>query len=146
LHATGSLQDPQIIFESSPPLSEEQIIALLLVGNQESLQAAVPAIIMQNIKSMVFNPEQSEVRSDWLTHLQQIHLVPSFSDQTGRGGLRGALEIDSERWRAKVQKNFSLSEDTRFEIEYLLSDDVSLRGIRDEHRDVGGEVEIRWKF
>ncbi len=76
-----------------------------------------------------------------------IHLVPSFTDQTGRGGLRGAIEIDvNDRWRALIQKNFSLTEDTRFELEYLLSDDISLRGIRDERRDLGGEVEVRWKF
>jgi len=27
-----------------------------------------------------------------------------------------------------------------------LSDDITLRAIRDERRDLGGEVEMRWKF
>ena len=57
------------------------------------------------------------------------------------------MEIDvSERWRALIQKNFSLTEDTKFEVEYLLSDDVSLLGIRNESGDISAEVEMRWKF
>ena len=69
------------------------------------------------------------------------------AEQRWRGGLRGALEIDiNDRWHAMIQKNFSLSEDTRVELEYLLSDDISLCDIRDERRDLGGEVEVRWKF
>jgi len=78
---------------------------------------------------------------------KHIHLVPSFIDQTGRGGLRAAIEIDiNEQWRACIQKNFSLSEDTRFEVDYFLSDDICFKGVRDEHRDVSAEVEMRWKF
>ena len=74
-------------------------------------------------------------------------MVPSFSDQTGRGGLRGAIEIDvNDRWRALIQKNFSLTEDTRLEVEYLVSDEISVRGVANERRDVGAEVEMRWKF
>ena len=76
-----------------------------------------------------------------------INLVPSFIDQSGRGGLRGALEITVEdRWRAVIQKNFSLTEDTKFELEFLFSDDITFRAVRDERRDLGGEVEMRWKF
>jgi len=45
-----------------------------------------------------------------------------------------------------IQKNFSLTEDTKFELEYFFSDDITLRAIRDERRDIGGEVELRWKF
>ena len=82
-----------------------------------------------------------------LKPLQYIHFVPSFGDQSGRGGLRGKIEIDlNDRWRAMIQNNFNLSEDTRFEVEYMLSDDVSLKAGRDEHRDVTAEIEMRWKF
>lgn len=153
LQVTGSLLNHHISLESSPPLSEEQIIALLLAGSAEqSLSIVMPALIMQNLKTLIFDADQSPLKlsnyfKGLLKPLQNIHLVPSFIDQTGRGGLRGAIEIDvNDRLRAMAQKNFSLSEDTRFELEYLLSDDVTIRGIRDERRDVGGEVEMRWKF
>ena len=61
--------------------------------------------------------------------------------------MRGALEIEvNDRLRVVAEQNFSLTEDTSFEVEYAVSDDVTLRGIRNERCDVGGEVEMRWKF
>jgi hypothetical protein len=153
LNATGSLQNHQISLESTPPLTEEQIMALLLIGShEESLNIVMPALIMSNLTSLLFGDVQSRDSLDvsfrrLFKPFDNVHLVPSFTDQTGRGGLRGAIEIDvTDRLHALIQKNFSLSEDTRVEIEYLLSDDVSVRAIRNERRDVGGEVEMRWKF
>ncbi len=153
MHVTGSLQNHHIMLESSPALTEEQIIALLLVGSQkESLSVVMPALVMKSLTTLVFGSDVSPLRLD--DHFQSIlkpfkfiHLVPIFSDQSGRGGLRGAIEIEvSDHWRARIQKNFSLSEDTRFELEYQLSDDISFKGIRDERRDVSSEIEMRWKF
>lgn len=152
LNVTGSLLNPHVTLESNPSLSEEQIVGLLLVGSQgDSLNMAVPAIIMQNLKTVLFDSEHSPIKlgklKSWLKPFRYINLVPSFSDQSGRGGLRGAIEIElNDRVRGVMQKNFSLSEDTKFEVEYALSDDVSLRAIRNERKDVGGEVEMRWKF
>lgn len=152
LQVAGSLQSHQIVLSSTPSLSNEQILGLLLVGSEEeSLGSMVPALVMQNIKPLVFGSEWPTFIEKYfnvlLKPLQYVHFVPSFGNQTGRGGLRGTLEIDlNDRWRAMVQNNFNLSEDTRFEVEYMLSDDISLKGARDEHRDITGEVEMRWKF
>lgn len=153
LQVTGSLQNHDISLEASPALAEEQVIGLLLVGSHDaSLNAMVPALIMQNLKTVLFDSEHSPLKrgsyfEGWLKPFKYVHLVPSFSDQTGRGGLKGAIEVEiGDRFRATAQRNFSLSEDTRFEVEYLLSDDVTIRGIRDERKDVAGEVEMRWKF
>jgi len=151
LQVTGSLSQHHIMFDSTPPLTEEQIISLLLVGShEESLATMAPALLMQNLKHALFGINEPTVFDKYMSKIAKplnIHLVPSFTDQTGRGGLRGALEIDvNDRWRALIQKNFSLTEDTRFELDYLLSDDITIRAIRDERRDVGGEVEVKYKF
>lgn len=151
LQVTGSLASHHILFDASPPLSEEQIISLLLVGShEESLATMAPALLMQNLKHALFGINEPTVFEKYMHKIAKplnIHLVPSFTDQTGRGGLRGALEIDlNDRWRAMIQKNFTLTEDTRFELDYLLSDDITIRTIRDERRDVGSEVEMKWKF
>ncbi len=151
LHVTGSLANHTVRLEASPPLTEQQIVALLLVGStEESLSMVMPTLIMNNITNLLFGKDQANVHDyfkNMLRPFKYIHLVPSFTDHTGRGGLRGAVEIDvNDRWHALVQKNFSLSEDTRVEVEYMMSDDVSLRGIRDERRDLGAEVEMKWKF
>ncbi len=153
LQVNGSLQNHQIILDATPSLTEEQIVSLLLVGSEEeSLNVVMPALIMQNLQKIMFGYDQSpraidKVFSSLLQPFSGIHVVPSFSDQTGRGGLRGAIEIDvNDRWRALIQKNFSLTEDTRLEVEYLVSDEISVRGVANERRDVGAEVEMRWKF
>ena len=151
LQVEGTLSNHHIVLDSTPPLSEEQIVGLLLVGSEEnSLNSMMPALIVQNLKNLIFSNNQSTFLDKYFKPLLRtfnINLVPSFTDQTGRGGLRGALEITiDDRWRAVIQKNFSLTEDTKFELEFLLSDDITLRAIRDERRDIGGEVEMRWKF
>jgi len=153
MSVNGSLQNHTIRLESAPPLNEEQIIALLLAGSEEeSLSIVAPALIMQNIKNLIFNSSPTLTGLDSYVRnvfnpFKHIHLVPSFIDQSGRGGLRAAIEIDiNERWHALIQKNFSLSEDTRFEVDYFLSDDICFKAVRDEHRDVSGQVEMRWKF
>lgn len=151
LQVSGSLQDHFVLLESTPPLTEEQIIGLLLAGShEESLSAVIPTLLVQNVTNVIFSADQSGVFDryvkPWLKQIN-VHFVPKFSEESGRGGLRGALEIDvNERWRALIEKNFSLTEDTRFELEYMISDDVRLRLIRDERCDIGGEVEMKWKF
>lgn len=151
LYAHGLLHDYQVILDSNPPLTEEQIISLLLVGSSEdSLNMMMPALIMHNLKMALLGSGSLSFLDNYFKRRAipfSINLVPSFTDQTGRGGLRGGIEVMvNDRWRALIQKNFSLSEDTRFELEYLFSDDVGVRVVRDERRDMGGEVEMRWKF
>lgn len=151
LQVSGSLQNHFVLLESTPPLTDEQIIGLLIAGShEESLRAVIPTLLVQNVTNVIFSADQSgfldKYVKPWLKQVN-VHFVPKFSEESGRGGLRGALEIDvNERWRAQIEKNFSLTEDTRFELEYMLSDDVRFRIIRDERCDIGGEVEMKWKF
>lgn len=155
LRLAGSAQHPHIYFESVPHLQDEQIITLLLSGSEEgSFLFAMPSVVLHNIQKRIFAQEKSPARSrlesyvkNFLEPFKHIRIVPRFVDQTGRGGFRGAIEINvSERLRAFIQKNFSLTEDTKLEVEYALSDDITFRAIRDERGDLGGEVEMRWKF
>lgn len=153
LRCNGSLKNPHISFESSPPLTEEQIITLLLAGSEEgSLSLAMPAFIMQKLQNVIFGPEQPASKLEGyfkslLSPLKHIRFIPGFSDQSGRGGFRGSIEIDvNDQLRGIIQKNFSLSEDIKLEVEYYLSDDITVRGMRDERGDYGGEVEMRWRF
>lgn len=152
LQIMGELDQPSVILESSPALSQEQIICLLLTGSQDSLVGVVPATLTRAMKHMLFDTEHTPTAlhsaiTQLFSPFKHIYLIPSFSDQTSRGGLRGALEIDiGERWRALLQKNFSLSEDTRLELEYAISDDIFVRGFKDERQDIGAEIEFRWKF
>jgi|GEM_PF-1037648 len=144
----GTIQDPHLVFDSIPSLSEEQIMMLLLAGSEEeSLNIVVPALIMRNVENIIFGSSYRSRNDSWLEPLKRIKFVPRFTDQTGRGGFKGALEIEvSKRLRAVIEKNFSLTEDVAFEVEYLLTDDVSVRASYDERGDLGAELEMRFKF
>ena len=147
---TGTVRDPHIALTSSPALPEEQIISLLYTGStQDSLNVIIPTFLTSNLQQRILGATQSNDPSkfSWLDKFKRIHILPSFADQSGRGGFRGTIEIDiSDRLRASLHKNFSLSEDTRIEIEYDCSDDIVIKGIKDERSDIGAEIEMRFKF
>ncbi len=149
----GTLQEPTINFSSSPNLDETTIISLLLGGVDDgSLSLVMPQIVMGSVRNLIFGSTQNS--STLLNSLNRvvkpfknIRLVPGFSDDTGRGGVRGSLMIEfDERLRAKIEQNFSLPEDVKIEVEYAISDDTTIRALRDERGDTGAEVEMRWKF
>lgn len=154
LHVSGSLQQPKVSFDSSPSLQEEQIITLLLSGSEEgSLYLVMPNMIMQNIESLLFGTAENSSKvqrylKGMLKPLKGVRIIPTLSDKTAEGkGFQGALEIDiNDRLRAKVQNNLNLSEDTQVEVEYSISDDVSIKATKDDKGTLSGEVEMRWKF
>lgn len=153
MQLAGPLQQLNISLLSNPVLNESQIVALLLTGSAYgSLGIMVPSLALYSIKNLLFDIEQSPIKvsertQEWLKPLRSVRFVPLFDDQRARGGLRGAFEIEvTDRIHALIQKNFTLTEDTRFELEYTLSDNMSIRAVRDERRDVNGQVEMRWKF
>jgi hypothetical protein len=148
LSVGGSLQNPQLNLHTVPALNEEQILALLFTGTvEDSLNVMVPTFVARNIETLLFGSAHSKVSDSWFDPFRHIRIIPSFADQTGTGGFKGAVEIDvTDQLHAKLQKNFSLAEDTRIEIEWLASDDIAIKGIKDERSDLGAEVEMRFKF
>lgn len=153
MRATGTVFDQQIKFESSPYLTEEQILSLLMVGSADSsLSLVMPAFFMQKLKEIIFGPALSKSKLDTmfrnlLKPFKYVRFFPQFSNQSGRGGMRGVVEIDvTDRLQARIDSNFAQIEDTRFELDYAVTDDITVRAVRDKPSMYGGEVEMRWKF
>ncbi|QQR49795.1 translocation/assembly module TamB domain-containing protein [bacterium] len=153
LNVTGSLQKPNIVLESSPALSEEQILGLLLAGSENAtLQADLPAMIMQNLHNIVLGskavlPKTTSFFEKVTRPFKYVQISPNFTDQTGRGGIRGTISIDlNKQIHAQLEKNFNLQDDFAFQVEYFLSDDVNLKAVKDQRGDIGSEVEVRFKF
>jgi hypothetical protein len=149
----GTIKDPEVFLQSTPMLSEEQIVMLLFTGSEhESFNIMVPSLVMRNIETVLFGPSKTLTQApasfaSWLKPLEKVTFIPRFNDQSGRGGFKGVLEVEvSKRLRAVLEKDFSLAEDTAAEIEYLASDDVSFKINRDERGDIGAEMEMRFKF
>lgn len=153
LHISGTVQDPLIAFQATPYLPEEQIIGLLWGGSEDgALYLAMSATIMKSIERLILGP--SDASSGLMQSLQSIfrplgsvRFVPSFTDQSGRGGLRGSLAIEvDDRLRGIIKQNFDLPQDTMLEVEYTISDDARVRAVKDERGDLGGEFEASWKW
>ncbi len=152
MHVSGTVHQPKILFESSPALPEEQIITLLLSGSEDGpLYLAMPNIVMMHLESLLFGSSEHSSKAQQffttlLKPLKNVRFVPTWSGQQGKG-LQGTIEVDfTDRLRAKAQNNLKLSEETKFEVEYALSDDMTVKAIRDDAGSLGGEVEMRWKF
>lgn len=153
MHVTGSVFDPVVQFEAAPYLTEEQIVSLLLLGIEEnSLSVMVTALLTQKLKDLVFGPALSKIKMQskferLLQSLKYFRFLPQFTNQAGRGGIRGVFEVDaSDHLHGKVDTNFMQLEDTKFDVDYDVTDDVTLRGQKDGPSTYGGEVEFRWKF
>ena len=59
LRVDGTISHPVIAFDASPPLTEEQIMTLLLSGSDDgSLVLAMPALLMHNVQSLLFSDEK----------------------------------------------------------------------------------------
>ena len=149
LIVTGPLQKPSIFLESTPELTEEQIIALLFAGSESiNLQSQLPAIIMQNLSNLILGSKKSLPASisffQKLTKpLKYIQITPNFSNQSGRGGVMGNISIDiNKQLHAQIQKNLTMQDDLAFQLEYFLSDDFNIKAIKDRRGDIGAEVEI----
>jgi hypothetical protein len=152
LHLEGTAFEPHLRFESSPSLRDEQIMSLLLSGLEDgivSLNLSHDSFsILHGLLASAHAPEQ---RSSWwsslLAPLRRVRLIPKLHDQSGRGGVRGAVEIEvDDRLRATIQHNFSLSEDIKIGVDYAVSDDMHIRALRDERGDYAAELEMRWKL
>ncbi len=153
MHLTGSAKNSHITFESSPPLSEEQIGTLLLVGSEKAtLNVIMPTLIAQNLKNIILGSAQAHTNmkkyfDTFLKPFKYVRFVPTFTDETGRAGFKGAVEVDvNDKLRGSIEKNFSQKEDYKVEIDYDLTDDVSFKTIKDERGDLGAELEMKWKW
>jgi len=153
LQATGSLQKPNLILESTPELTEEQILGLILAGSENAtLQADLPAMLMQNLSNIILGSKQHLPKATTFFEkitkpFKYVQITPNFSDQSGRGGIKGIVSIDvNEQLHAQIQKNFNLQEDFSAQVEYLLSDDINIKVVKDQRGELGSEVEVRLKL
>jgi hypothetical protein len=112
-------------------------------------------MIMQSIESILFSeneettPYKRSLKS-LLKPLKHVKIVPRVTSQHGMHGsqdVKGAIEFDiSDSLRAVVQNNLNFSESPHIEVEYTLSDDVSVKGVKDERGGLEAEVEMKWTF
>lgn len=151
MHIVGNIKNPKILLESTPNLLEEQIITLLLAGSHDgSLLLTMPTIAMSGLKNILFssslnNNKLQKYIKDMFNPLAGVNITPTFKPDYS--GIKSSLQIDvNEKLKAVVQPDINTPENSLLEIDYALSDDINIRGIKDESGNIGSEVEMRWRF
>lgn len=146
VHIEGPVKKPSILLESSPQLSDEEIGSLLITGSKNtSMNILAPSLIMQNLQNIIV--KSNKTNTEILKPLKHVRLISNLKDQQGGSGLTGGIEIDfNDRLHALIQKDLNSSEETHLEIDYQVSDDINIRGTKDENGDISGEIEMVWKF
>lgn len=152
LQVTGSLQKPTIILESTPDLTEEQIVGLLLNGSEvTSLQDGLPSIIMQHLDTFLFDSKRKTKPIPWIDKLSKtfkyVKITPNFGDDAHATKLTGSISVNvTDQLRAQVQKNLDLEKEFSAQLEYMISDDINLKVVKDQRGELGSEVEMRLKL
>ncbi len=151
LQMTGSQQKPTLLLESSPDLADEQIIGLLLAGSEDAtLQSDVASMVLQNIDAFLFNSVKSP-KNRWFDKIRKtfkyVQIMPNLNDASSQSKLKGSISVDlGEQLHARLQKNLDLQKDFSAQLEYMLSDDINFKIVRDQWGDMGSEVEMRLKL
>jgi hypothetical protein len=151
LQMTGSQQKPTLLLESSPDLAEEQIIGLLLAGSESAtLQSDLPAMVLQNLDAFLLNGVKSP-KIRWLDKIRKtfkyVQIMPNLNDANSQSKLKGSISVDlGDQLHARLQKNLDLQKDFSAQLEYMLSDEINFKLVRDQGGDMGSEVEMRLKL
>ncbi len=152
IHGSGSLLQPSFVFESNPPLSQEQIIGLVLSGSEYSdINQQLPGIFLQSIHKVIAPGEQSAEKSAFfqslVKSLRYIQLLPYQDSISSQKTVKARLNIDlGPHLRALVHKDIFGKEAVALQVEYDVSDELNLRLLRQSSGQVGAEAEVRFKF
>lgn len=152
LQTSGSLQNPTVFLESTPELTEEQIMGLLCTGSENTtIESNLSALLMKNISTLMFNGKKeksSGVVDKLLKTLKYIHISPDFSDAVNGGPVKGSISVNvKDKMRASIKKDItSQNDDFSAQLEYMLSDNINVKVARDQRGEVGSEVEFRLKL
>jgi len=149
----GTLKNPIFRLSSSPSLPEEKITSLILAGSKElSFNTLVPTLIFEYLKNILIEsgtnlPASKRHIQRLIKPLKYIKFTPQFTDETGKKGLSGGVELDiGKRLQAKIKKNLNAQDEPAMEINYKPSEGLCFKAFRDEQGSIGSQVEMKFKL
>lgn len=152
LHISGSMQNPLVTLESSPELPQEQIIGLLLTGKDDtSLQADIFNMIIKNVDHIMPIKHKDNKYNSFIDNmsktLKHIAISPYKTVDNEQTKLQGSVSIQlSEQLKAQIKKDIDFEKNFSAQIEYFLSDDVTLKVLKNQQGELGSEIEMRFKL
>ena len=151
MNLEGQVDHFNMSLSSDPPLKEMDVLSLLTVGRTSGeLKGLEGGIGAGEATSFVTGKMQDviEERLRTITGLDRFQIDPYVSKTTGTVGPR--VTVSKRLLGDKVFVTYASSvgtvEEQIIKLEYLLTKNVSLIGIRDERGIVGGDVKFRFEF
>ena len=150
-HGSGSFHQPNLIFESTPYLSQEQIVGLMLSGAEHAdINQQLPGIFLQNIHKILNSSDvagKKNLIQSLINSFKYVQLLPYQDDLSSQKTVKARLHIElGPHLRALLHKDILGKEAVALQLEYDLSDELNFRFLRQSSGLVGAEAEMRFKF
>lgn len=149
LNLNGYIDQFNLILSSNPPLSENELINLLVLGQQNGTKTTgtpgtseATAFVTGQIQGLI------EERIKGITGLDLMTVEPSISKTTG--SMVPRFTIGKKLLDGKLNVTYSTSTGTTAEhiikVEYNIKKGLSLVGLRDEIGGISGGIKFRFEF
>jgi len=152
LTLTGSLDSFNLVFASTPALSDTDVLSLLLTGKTaEEVAEAQGGIGTTELVSVATGAVQAEVEQqiEEITGFDRIQVDPYYSGSKTAGGVLITVSkklLDDELTVTYSVTPMDVSEQQTVLIEYLLHRNIFLVGRRDELGQVSGNIRFRFEY
>jgi len=147
----GQIDQFTLALTSDPHLDEVDILALLTVGRVGSQMKGIEGGVgAGEATSFVAGPVEDviEERMRSITGIDRFQVEPTISQTTGTVSPKVTVSkrLVADKVYVTYSNVFGATEEQIIKIEYLLSRKVSLIGIYDDTRGVGGDIKFRFEF
>jgi translocation and assembly module TamB len=151
MNLEGQADQFDLALSSDPPLKEMDILALLTTGRTgEELKGLERGIGASEATSFVTGKIQDvlEERLSSLTGLDRLHVDPYVSKETGsiEPRVTVAKRLLGEKVFVTYTTTLGSAEEQIIKLEYLLSKNITLLGVRDDRGGIGGDIRLRFGF
>lgn len=144
-NVNGYIDQFNLILSSNPPLSETELLNLLVLGQNGTSKGSATEAASFITRQM---HEIIEERIKGLTGLDIMSVEPGISKTTG--SLTPKITVGKRLMDGKLSVTYSTQAETTAEqiikVEYFVKKGISLVGIKDETGGVSGAIKFRFEF
>jgi autotransporter translocation and assembly factor TamB len=152
LNLVGPPDRFDLTLSSDPPLGDHEILALLTFGKEpEEIDESSMEIIGASEAIDILTGELQvavEEKVKALTGIDRIQVDPYYSSTKSASTAR--VTVSKRLWEDSLYVTYATTMDASGEdiiqVEYIINDNVSLVGVRDELGIVGGDLKFRFEF
>ena len=151
LNLTGALDNFNLTLISDPPLSETDILALLTLGKTTEELAGTERRIGTTEAASFATGQVQDIIEEHVAEImgfERFQVDPYYSSSKASAGPR--LTVSRRFWEDSLyviySTNLATTEEQLISIEYMLNNNISLVGERDESGRLGADIKFRIEF